>query len=127
MRKIIFLVLLILGAYYGFKHITKSGRLDALMDAHSEWEWKPAFEYYLGKFYVICGRWARAIHRLERVVEKYPEHKLAPVAQYSLAGAYEYYESGNKRRAIEEYKKVIDLYPDSEYAEKAGKRMSYLR
>jgi TolA-binding protein len=125
MKKLILLAIIIFGIYYLIKNLPTS-KLDRFIDSHPEWKWTIPFEYYLGEFYTIFGKWEKAAHRFNRIVEKYPEdYKWAPRALYALAKAYE--DSGDKKKALKEYQRIVELYPDSDYYDVAKKRIAILR
>lgn len=47
----------------------------------------------------------------EEFLQRFPQHELAPDAQFYLAESYS--EGGDANRALEEYARVLELYPDS--------------
>lgn len=47
-------------------------------------------------------------------LENYPNHELAPDAQYFLAETFR--QTGDRERALQEYARVLELYPDSRRA-----------
>jgi len=125
MKKLIILAIIIFGLYYLVKNLPSS-KLDRFIDSHPEWKWTTSFEYYLGELYTIFAKWEKAAHRFERIAKKYPDdYKWAPKALYALAKTYE--DSGDRRKAIKEYQKLVDTYPNSDYYDVAKKRIALLK
>jgi TolA-binding protein len=54
---------------------------------------------------------------LNEFIEQFPSDPKAALAHYNLA--VDYYEKGNKEQALEEFRKVVINFPETEYAEDA--------
>ncbi|MBU0952757.1 MAG: tetratricopeptide repeat protein [Elusimicrobia bacterium] len=124
-KKLFFLIFIIVGLFYGLRYLNSSGKLSEYLDSHPKWEWVPGFYYYIGQNQVVFSNWDSAIYRFEKVVKQYPNTKWAPMAQFSLARVYD--DTEQKRKAIEEYQKLIDIYPDSVDCNFAEKRIGLLK
>ncbi len=58
-------------------------------------------------------------------ITEYPKSEEAPIAQFQLGLCY--LKLKNIEKAIEEFQKVIDNYPDSPYAEQARFKIKLIR
>jgi tetratricopeptide (TPR) repeat protein len=61
--------------------------------------------------------WKGALAHYKAFIAKYPEHKESPWVHYQLANIYKV--TNNFESALNEYKRVIDNYPDSYWASQA--------
>lgn len=57
------------------------------------------------------GAYETARMALEELLSAHPQHELAPDAQFFLARTYR--DAGEARRALEEFQRVLELYPNS--------------
>lgn len=70
------------------------------------------------------GAYGTAREGFEDFLENYPNHELAPDAQFFLGESYA--EADDRRRAMEEYRRVVELYPDSRRAPTALYKMGMI-
>ena len=98
---------------------TKVFGTSALLDEASRF-------YFKGDFIEARGEY-------KRFLELHPTHPLAAFAQYRI-GMCDFYQIGKVDRdptptekALADFQKVIDEYPDSPYVEKAEKKVAYCR
>lgn len=63
------------------------------------------------------GSYGTARTGLEQFLSRYPDHELAPDAQYYVAESYA--EAGEPREALDAYGRVVELFPDSRRAASA--------
>jgi len=68
------------------------------------------------------GMGSAAIDSLKLIVREFPESPLASKAQYAVGWVYEELQ-GRSDSALQNYRKLIDLYPSSEYARAVRVRM----
>jgi outer membrane protein assembly factor BamD (BamD/ComL family) len=69
------------------------------------------------------GNFAKAVTAFRKVLA-FQESEKADDAQLKLG--YCYLRLGERRRAVEEFKKVVSLFPDSEYTERAKEELAKL-
>lgn len=98
---------------------TKVYGTSALLDEASRF-------YFKGDFIEARGEY-------KRFLELHPTHPLASFAQYRM-GMCDFYQIGHVDRdptpaekALSDFQKVIDEYPESQYVEKAEKKVAFLR
>jgi outer membrane protein assembly factor BamD (BamD/ComL family) len=68
---------------------------------------------------------AAAIAMLEHIVRDYPESPIAPKAQYAIGWTYEQV-AGRPDSALANFKKLVRLYPSTQYASVAFARLKDL-
>ena len=98
---------------------TKVFGTSALLDEASRF-------YFKGDFIEARGEY-------KRFLELHPTHPLAAFAQYRI-GMCDFYQIGgvdrdpsSTEKALADFQKVIDEYPDSPYVEKAQKKVAFCR
>ncbi len=98
---------------------TKAFGTSALLDEASRF-------YFKGDFIEARGEY-------KRFLELHPTHPLAAFAQYRI-GMCDFYQIGGidrdpspTEKALADFQKVIDEYPDSPYVEKAQKKVAFCR
>ncbi|OIO39738.1 MAG: hypothetical protein AUJ75_00960 [Candidatus Omnitrophica bacterium CG1_02_49_10] len=70
--------------------------------------------------YFKNGDFKRARAEFEKLVKYFSDATEAPEAQYHVGLCYE--KTGNPYKAFQEYQKVVDIYPNSEYFDEVIKR-----
>ena len=123
MKKLIILLVLFFCAISAVDYSFRSGKLDEFLDNNADKTWVPKVEYYLGFFASIFGKTNSAISRFTAVVEKYPDTKYGPASQYNIAKIYD--DLNRKADAVREYRKLMNLFPESPYAEPSRKRLEF--
>ena len=79
--------------------------------------------YWTGECQFAQGNYAKAMVAFRKVFA-FAETEKADDAQLKLG--YCYLRMGDKKQAAEEFKKVVSLYPDSEYSERAKEELAKL-
>lgn len=79
--------------------------------------------YWVGECHFAIGNYAKAIAAFRKVFT-FPETEKADDAQLKLG--YSYLRLGDRKQAAIEFKKVVSLYPDSEYTERAKEELAKL-
>jgi outer membrane protein assembly factor BamD (BamD/ComL family) len=79
----------------------------------------------VARFYFQKKNWTAAERRLQEIVAEYPEFSQIPEAYFLLGEVY----GKTKRRelAMELYTRVVEEFPQSEFAPKARERLEGLR
>lgn len=121
-KKIIFLIIILVAGYSYLTHLIQTGKFDNFLDKYPNKIITPHIEYYLGRYYIFLGKPEKAIHRFKRLLKNFPQSTLVPKAQYSLGLAYE--EQGNISKAKEEYQIMIKKYPNHPYSTIAEKKLN---
>ncbi|OGS22476.1 MAG: hypothetical protein A2252_01415 [Elusimicrobia bacterium RIFOXYA2_FULL_39_19] len=124
-RKIVIIILLVYGSYHGIKYLSETGKIEEYLDAHKDWKYIPVVYYNLGQFNTIFSNWDNGISNYKKILKNYPDTQWAPKAQFGLAHLYD--EKEDRKKAIEEYKKLIDLYPESTDCNFSEKRIGVLK
>jgi cellulose synthase operon protein C len=65
---------------------------------------------------------AEAIKAFEKISKEFPNSPYAAKSQYAIGWVHEY-KNKDYKKAIESYRKLMDLYPGSEYAQRIGPMM----
>ena len=124
LKKFIWLVIFCSGIYFGLQYWFSTEQFQEFKKEYRNDTFIPPVNYYFGQVGYILAKWDFAVARFSYIVEVYPKSEYAVMANYYLAKTYEEF---NMRRAMEEYKKVMELYPDTAYGNLADKRYSVLR
>lgn len=124
-------------AYYRIGHIsfkngdlTNSLRFLSLVEKRYPRHKTAAPEALLlkGKVYIALKQYAHAAASYEAVISAYSDTGSVSGAYYDLAGLYEKEPKiRNLEKALENYQKIVDKYPDSPLAPAAKKRIKYLK
>ena len=92
-------------------------------------EYAPIAQLKLAESYVKEENYDTAVEEYRRFLRLYPEHTQAPYAQYQIAMIY-YKQiegpdkgAGGARRALREFKRLLELYPRNPYREAAELRI----
>jgi outer membrane protein assembly factor BamD len=120
------------------KHDWESARqhLKRIIDAFPQSQYAPAARLALGDAYIKEGGTANdilAIAAYRDFLTLYPSHPKSDYAQFQIAESYFRQKSGADRdqtqtiHALEEYQRLLDLYPESSYLEKTRDRIKELR
>jgi len=78
------------------------------------------------ELYLILGEVDRALSTCSAVAENHPEGRLAPLAREKLGDIW-WREKGDGARALEEYLKGLDEFPDSLIAPRVRDKVARLR
>jgi tetratricopeptide (TPR) repeat protein len=100
--------------------------LTAIVDDHSDSPLVDDAMFRAGDLYLAVGDVDHAIAELEGVAEKYPDGRLAPIAREKLGDIW-WTKKGDGRRALEEYTKGLDEYPNSLVAPRVRDKVARLR
>ena len=120
------------------KHDWESARqhFKRIIDAFPQSQYAPAARLALGDAYIKEGGTANdilAIGAYRDFLTLYPSHPKSDYAQFQIGESYFRQKSGADRdqtqtiHALEEYQRLLDLYPDSSYLEKTRDRIKELR
>ena len=120
------------------KHEWDSARqhFKRIIDAFPQSQYAPSARLGLGDSYIQEGGNANdilAIGAYREFLTLYPSHPKSDYAQFQVAESYYRQKSGPDRdqtqtiHALEEYERLLDLYPSSEYIEKARDRIKESR
>jgi tol-pal system protein YbgF len=109
--------------YYGRDYAGAIGRFEALLKQFPSSTYADNCYYWIGECLFAQGNFNKAIVAFRKVFT-YPETEKADDAQLKLG--YCYLRLGDRRQAAEEFKKVVSLYPDSEYVERAKEELAKL-
>ncbi|MDB5049753.1 MAG: ybgF [Fibrobacteres bacterium] len=109
--------------YYGRDYAQAIGRFEELLKKFPSSTYADNCYYWMGECQFAQGNYAKAIVGFRKVFT-FPETEKADDAQLKLG--YCYLRLGDKKVAAEEFKKVVSLYPDSEYTERAKEELAKL-
>jgi outer membrane protein assembly factor BamD len=120
------------------KHDWESARqhFKRIIDAFPQSQYAPAARLALGDAYIKEGGTANdilAIAAYRDFLTLYPSHPKSDYAQFQIAESYFRQKSGADRdqtqtiHALEEYQRLLDIYPESSYLEKTRDRIKELR
>ena len=80
-------------------------------------------QYWVGEVYYSLKNYKRSINEFENVFS-FPGTNKADDAQYKLGLCY--INIGNKVKAAEEFKRLVEYYPNSEYFKKSQQYINQL-
>lgn len=83
------------------------------------------YEFKVGEFYYKKGSYNAAIGRFENLMNRFPQYVKEPEILNYLADSYK--NIGNKEKAIDYLKKLIDKYPNHTLTSSAKKELSKLK
>ncbi len=120
------------------KHEWESARqhFKRIIDAFPQSQYAPSARLALGDAYIKEGGTADdilAIAAYRDFLTLYPSHPKSDYAQFQIGESYYRQKSGPDRdqtqtiHALEEYQRLLDLYPESSYLEKTRDRIKELR
>jgi outer membrane protein assembly factor BamD len=120
------------------KHEWDSARqhFKRIIDAFAQSQYAPEARLALGDTYIQEGGNANdilAIGAYREFLTLYPSHPKSDYAQFQVAESYFRQKSGPDRdqtqtvHALEEYERLLDVYPSSQYIEKARERIKASR
>ncbi len=109
--------------YYGRDYASAISRFEELLAKFPTSTYADNCFYWIGECQFAQGNFAKAITAFRKVFA-FPETEKADDAQLKLG--YCYLRLGDKKQAAEEFKKVVSLYPDSEYTERAKEELAKL-
>jgi outer membrane protein assembly factor BamD len=107
-----------------------------IVDAFPQSQYAPSARIALGDAYVQEGGTANdilAVGAYREFLTLYPSHPQSDYAQFQVAESFFRQKSGPDRdqtqtlHALEEYERLLELYPDSKYVENARGRIQELR
>ncbi|MDQ3002871.1 MAG: tetratricopeptide repeat protein, partial [Fibrobacterota bacterium] len=99
------------------------GKFEELLQKFPASTYADNCNYWIGECHFAMGNFAKAIAGFRQVFT-FPETEKADDAQLKLG--YCQLRLGDKKLAAEEFKKVVSLYPDSEYTERAKEELAKL-
>jgi tol-pal system protein YbgF len=109
--------------YYGRDYAHAIGKFEELLQKFPASTYADNCFYWIGECQFAQGNFAKAIVAFRKVFA-FPETEKADDAQLKLG--YCYLRLGEKKLAADEFKKVVSLYPDSEYTERAKEELAKL-
>jgi tol-pal system protein YbgF len=109
--------------YYGRDYAKAIATFETLLAKHPSSGYADNCNYWIGECQFAQGNFAKAITAFRKVFA-FPETEKADDAQLKLG--YCHLRLGDKKQAAEEFKKVVSLYPDSEYTERAKEELAKL-
>lgn len=87
--------------------------------AHPGWAYRRAEDYYLRE-----GNPRRAIRALEAFIDDYPESRLVPSAEYTIATLTEMYLAPGDSSVILAYQEIQTAHPNTPFAEAAAQKLT---
>lgn len=109
--------------YYGRDYGRAIDRFEELLKKFPASTYADNCWYWIGECQFARGNYAKAMVGFRKVFT-FPETEKADDAQLKLG--YCYLRLGDKKLAALEFKKVVSLYPDSEYTERAKEELAKL-
>jgi tol-pal system protein YbgF len=109
--------------YYGRDYAGAIGRFEALLKQFPSSTYADNCFYWIGECRFAQGNFNKAISSFRKVFT-FPGTEKADDAQLKLG--YCYLRLGDRRQAAVEFEKVVSLYPDSEYTERAKEELAKL-
>jgi tol-pal system protein YbgF len=109
--------------YYGRDYAQAISRFEDLLKRFPLSTYADNCYYWTGECQFAQGNYAKAMVAFRKVFA-FAETEKADDAQLKLG--YCYLRMGEKKQAAEEFKKVVSLYPDSEYSERAKEELAKL-
>ncbi len=109
--------------YYGRGYAQAISRFEELLQKFPASTYADNCFYWIGECQFAQGNYAKAMVAFRKVFT-FPETEKADDAQLKMG--YCYLRLGEKKLAAEEFKKVVSLYPDSEYSERAKEELAKL-
>jgi len=97
---------------------------DILLKTYPDTDYSDNALYWKGECYYSMGNFSEAIRLFRETEQKFPEGNKVPAAQ--LKAGFAYIKMQNKEGAKKQFQKVIDLYPFSQQAETAIKKLNDL-
>jgi outer membrane protein assembly factor BamD len=104
-----------------------------IVERHPNSSWAPRARFLLGEAYYREAEFDKAVKEFETFLSFYPRHQIADLAQYRLAMSYYdqlkpvEQDQGLTARALEQFKKLVKVYPDSRYATDALAKIDICR
>lgn len=109
--------------YYARDYAQATQRFEELLQKFPSGTYADNCRYWIGECHFALGNFAKAVTAFRNVFT-FAESEKADDAQLKLG--YCYLRLGEKKRAAEEFKKVVSLFPDSEYTERAKEELAKL-
>jgi tol-pal system protein YbgF len=97
---------------------------DLLLEAYPNTDYSDNALYWKGECYYSMGNFSEAMRFFRETEQKFPEGNKTPASQ--LKAGFVYIKMQNKEGAKKQFQKVIDLYPFSQQAETAIKKLNAL-
>jgi outer membrane protein assembly factor BamD len=104
------------------KHESARDLFQRLAERHPESELAPVARFLVGETYYRAGDYEKAVPEFESFLTLHPGHEIADLGQYRLARTYFDGMPSLERdqaiaaKALEEFRKLVRLYPESRYA-----------
>ncbi len=121
-RKLFFLAIILICCIAFYR--TGLEKAQVYVDSHSQLDWAPQAQYYIGDVYFMSHDYAAAERSYGLVKKNYPKSFYAARAQYSIARIYE--EQDNYLRAKVEYEDFVKNYPKDGFIHKAKNKLDIL-
>lgn len=80
--------------------------------------------FWQGEKFAQKGKYEKALNRYQICAERYPKYRRAPEAWLRIAEIYDY-KLGLSRKAKKIYKKIMEKYPQSQWAELAYGKLKH--
>jgi tol-pal system protein YbgF len=109
--------------YYARDYSKAVAKFDELLAKFPASTYADNCHYWIGECQFAQGNFAKALTAFRKVFT-FPETEKADDAQLKMG--YCFLRLGDKKQAAEEFKKVVSLYPDSEYTERAKEELAKL-
>ncbi len=110
--------------YYARQYVQSIDTFGKIIQKFPKGNYVDDSHYWVGECHFAMGNFAKAIASF-RTVFTFEGTEKADDAQLKLG--YSYLRLGDKRRATEEFQKLISLYPDSDLKNKAKEELDQLR
>ena len=109
--------------YYGRDYAQSIIKFEELLQKFPASMYADNCFYWIGECQFALGNFAKAITAFRKVFT-FKETEKADDAQLKLG--YCYLRLGERKQATEEFKKIVSLYPESEYTERAKEELAKL-
>ena len=97
----------------------------AFLKTHPDHDFSDDAVYWRGECYLGQGKFLHAIGEFERLVHRYPTSEKVPSALYRIGFAYDKLRDLSK--AYEYYFKVVEKFPGTDAARRAGSRVAEIK
>ncbi len=112
-----------LDSFYGRKYDEAMKTFEELQSKYPKGSYADNAAYWIGESQYALGNYAKAVASFRAVLE-YKDTEKADDAQLKLG--YCHLRLGDRKAAAAEFRKVVSLYPDSEYLERAKNELAKL-
>ncbi|MBF0432962.1 MAG: tetratricopeptide repeat protein [Fibrobacteria bacterium] len=109
--------------FYARKFTQAIAQYDKILKEYPKGVYGDNANYWKAECHYAMGNYAKAINSYQRIFS-YPNSEKGDDAQFKIGMSY--LRTGDKNQAVTELKKLLSLYPDSEFIGRAKKELSKL-